>query len=49
LKEVSNAQQGCIYLFKNTVKQQYCEILQFKIIFYHVIHSYDGRPECSGC
>ncbi len=31
VKEVSYAHQGCIYLIKNKVKQQYCEILlQFK-------------------
>ncbi len=35
LKEVSFAQQGCIYLLKNTVKLLFCKILiivQFKLI-----------------
>ncbi len=39
-KEVSYALEGCIYLIKNAVKQQYCEILlHLKItVFYFNIY-----------
>ncbi len=54
LKEVFYAQQGCIYVIINVVKQYNCEILlQFEItavylnIFSNVIYSCDGKVEFS--
>ncbi len=54
LKEVSNGQQGCIYLVKNDQRNKYCKILLYIIInvfyfntFYNVIYSSDSKGEFS--
>jgi len=49
-KAVSYAHQGCIYLIKNTVKQEYIKCIITVTVFYfniflNVIYSFDGKAE----
>jgi len=49
LKEVSNAQQGCIFYIKNVVKIAILLQLKITVFFIHIFYSCDGKGEFSAC